>query len=211
MFWDIWRIVADIWLALTIVLFAIFGATLPDWPCVRFTKYKRLMVALQKDDLQEVKRLLDKGVNPNAHKGLALTEAIYFNNLGAAQLLLDYGADINIQNGLALTRTAKLMNEEKLNTVKFLLEHGADVHVQDEQALIYAVENKNTHLARILLEYGANVHARGDLAIAKAVKSGNIEMVRLLLNYGANPHAAGSLTEYYTLNNPEIAELLSQY
>ena len=87
-----------------------------------------------------------------------------------------------------------------------LLERGANVNTENGKALVNAVHDENTKIARLLLANGADVHAqneKGQTLIQLTVERGNVELVELLLRYGAR------LNDNLKAN-PLIRELVKQ-
>lgn len=82
-------------------------------------------------DIEEFKRLLEKGTDVNAKYNAPLKLAASFGLTEIAQLLLDRGADINATDG-DWTPLIKAAFYGEIGMVEFLLENGADAETKDE-------------------------------------------------------------------------------
>lgn len=158
--------------------------------------------------IQEVKKLLERGANPNAEYHYAFlpgqrSQAIISMAIPQfpeiVELLLKAGANPNSRAGhIEVIKNSvifKAIKTNDLTTVTLLLKYGADPDFQDELGqtpLLTAVENENHEMIRLLLEAGAypNIFSTlGTSPLINAVKAGNIGIIKLLLQAGANPLA----------------------
>jgi hypothetical protein len=138
-------------------------------------KSQALIAAAEREDIAEMKRLLDKGVSPDAVNDprdvegkTALQIAAGTGNVAVVQLLLDRGADINapdVWGGTALFCAAISAQPEM---VKLLLKRGADANPNDDGATAL----------------GFAAHQLGECTDA-AGHRGYEEVVRLLQEAGA--------------------------
>lgn len=95
-----------------------------------------LLYALQVNNLQAIKKLLDAGANMNVMSGSNLYSALSWvasnNNITAVKLLLDHGVDVNYQfkkSETALTMAAKGCRNFQM--VELLLKNGANPNLID--------------------------------------------------------------------------------
>ena len=87
--------------------------------------------------------------------------------------------------------------------VKLLLAHGAVVNVPDtprgqSAALMWAISQRHSDVARLLVEQGADIHARsatGFTPLLFAAREGDVESARILLQKGANANDAVPASE----------------
>lgn len=130
-----------------------------------------LVHAASHNKFQEVKRLLDSGVDPDmANKigGTGLIWAANKSHVGFARMLLKYGANPNHTDNWNFT------------------------------PLMVAAKKGHVGLATLLLNYGADpdwIEKDGifaQTALMVAASQGHTEMVKILLNGGADPNYAGS-------------------
>jgi len=108
-----------------------------------------LIYSIRTNDIAEVRRILDAGIDPNScvrdsggEGTFALELASSLNEVEIVQLLLDHGADVNeegIWDGPSLLSAAHGGNPQ---VVQLLLDHGANVDYGDDMggtALFIAV------------------------------------------------------------------------
>lgn len=162
-----------------------------------------LVNAVIKNNLEEVKKFLEKGGSPNAvdKKGMpVLIIAAYRRREDIAKTLINNDADVNaviprkrkeIGGGTALLAAA---GNGSAGIVRKLLGKGADVNQADANGftpLMAAAYNGSTKIAGKLLENGANMNAQnteGFTPLMYAANAGNSEMTDLLLDNGADPN-----------------------
>lgn len=134
--------------------------------------------ALVQQNPKVVNEINDAGYSP-------LILACYRGNTEVAKFLINNGADLNYNNsmGTALMAAVVKSNDEIVN---LLLGKNVDVNQKDSNgtnALIYAVQFKNTLLVKLLLEKKADkthVDSNGKTAFEYAVFAGNQEIINLL-------------------------------
>ena len=86
-----------------------------------------------------------------------------------------------------------------IQDVKLALKDGTNIDSIDKfskTALIYAIENQDTNMARFLLDNGANVNIAdkdGDTPLMYAAYLNNYELVKLLMDNNANKNIKNSL------------------
>jgi ankyrin repeat protein len=180
--------------AMTIFCTVAYGGSVP--PLIR---------AAEGNDINQVKRLLEEGVDVNARDSFtaapALIHASRNGNLQVVRVLLEKGADVNAKNKHGFTALIQASMYAHPDTARLLLERGADVNAKDNMgstALIYAAEVGRLDCAKVLLENGADVNSRnnnGETALTHAVGLANYihdahhDIVRLLLTKGADVNA----------------------
>ncbi|XP_044262920.1 putative ankyrin repeat protein RF_0381 isoform X2 [Tribolium madens] len=131
-----------------------------------------------------------------------LSAAVDENNFEVAKLLIDEGADANKRNSddsTALTLAHKynrtdILNyyyynslgfaifTEKLDEARKLLEDGADVFMtgaKKKLPLIIAVEKENLEAIKLLFEFGGDITM--PTAVLKAINVGNLEIINFFL------------------------------
>jgi len=163
-----------------------------------------------------------------------IIDAVENNDIDLVRELLDNGADPNTQNSSSETALMRAIKSEHIDIVRLLLENYADPNIRDHYgytALMRASTIRPsfstsgyTEITKLLLNHGADPNIRdgisGFTALMNAVEWGHLEVgtevVELLLNRGANPfirnffgQTALSLAERsgYT----EIVELLRRH
>jgi ankyrin repeat protein len=159
---------------------------------------KRLITAVDKDDLSQVCEILNDQSNVVWFDSVSLRKAMYYavdqGHEEAVRLLLEQGADANA-DGVAGTVLQRASEDRHEQIVRLLLENGANANVvRGGTALLRASAKGHAQVVRLLLEKGANVNddgALGDSALQKASAEGHEQVVRLLLEKGADVHANG--------------------
>lgn len=186
-----------------------------------------LIQAIQKQQYDKMKQLIDAGYNVNeeinSYPSTALLHAIHQKDLEAVKLLVENGADVNIhvKNGGIPLDNAIYSGDERI--IIYLLENGADVSLATgtnppSQPIQYAMRvDASKEVIAILLKYGADINAAlpGDLTpLQTAVAKQNKELVCFLLDNGADAsfHAIGEcpLKIAQNIRNEEILRLLEE-
>ncbi|MCI0388792.1 MAG: ankyrin repeat domain-containing protein [Acidobacteria bacterium] len=156
-----------------------------------------LIIAIDENDIEKVKSLLDKGADINArieNGDTALMMAVNrTRDIKLVNLLLDKGADVSAKNNnddrLQLNQTALIYASiyEETEIVIALLERGADVNAQNNYGyspLIMAAAHERLGNVKALLEKGADVNAtdeEGTTALMRSAARGDAGTVRALL------------------------------
>ncbi len=163
-------------------------------------------INVQKDNLQIVNLLIEKGANINAKSkdfSTALTLAIKRGYLETVRLLIERGADVNATDNDGLTPLMQVIKKNYngagyLDTVNLLIKNKANVNAQDNNgltALMLAMQKDNAagslDLARLLVEKGADINAKADdgstvlMQIVKRPELGYSDIARILIERGA--------------------------
>lgn len=153
-----------------------------------------LVLAAEKGDLQELRKLIAEGADPNAagRGGLtALIAAVRANNLDAVQFLLNHGAKAT--HG-ALEAAIRY---DRRDMIIALVEAGADPNARSrwsaKSLLELAAEDDDVEMAEVLLGNGANANLGpkespfATPALHIAVENEQVEFTRVLLEHGADP------------------------
>lgn len=151
-----------------------------------------LMKAAARGDNEQIKALLDRGVDPNANKGAALFYAAQANKLETVKLLLSRGAKPDAQ-GVGMCPPPK---QSFLSSV--LLGSKRETPMQ-ASALAVATLTSEIKIMKVLLDAKADVNAKAKggncnnyTPLIFAAKNGNVEAVALLLNHDADPDIKGA-------------------
>ena len=172
-----------------------------------------LISAIIKGNVKLVRRLLEKGANPNCERIFkdgqrysALRDSIIeWPNDEIANLLIDAGADVNyVEQGEKLKCPVLIDAIVKGNVklVRRLLEKGANPNCervfkdgQKDSALYDSIiQWPNDEIANLLIDAGADVNYADQSeqlscpVLISAIIKGNVELVRRLLEKGANPN-----------------------
>ncbi|MEJ7652976.1 MAG: ankyrin repeat domain-containing protein [Chloroflexia bacterium] len=166
---------------------------------------RALIEAARSGDAEEVRALLERGVDPAATDesgATALVAAAYGNHLEAAEVLIKAGADVNSHdsyNGTGLIRAA---DRGHVEIIRELLETDVEIdHVNrlGWTALLEAIilgdgGLRHTEVVRLLIEAGANVNladGEGVSPLEHAKRKGHGEIARLLRDAGRGRRAVG--------------------
>ncbi|MBO4316704.1 MAG: ankyrin repeat domain-containing protein [Mailhella sp.] len=134
--------------------------------------------------------------------------------------LLEHKANVNIaaakrNNNTPLIEAARSWDEGGETLVDMLLAAGADPNARvanGRTALIFAVRDKKTAVARKLLDKGAdpNIAEKDGISpLVYAVRSGDPDMVRLLVKHGADTKAKIKYKDGRMVSLRELVELQS--
>ena len=164
--------------------------------------------AVHRDDLELAKMLIEAGADANARNDFGvvpLSLAATNRNASMIEALLKAGADPNatLLTGETLLMTAAYTGD--LDAVEVLLRHGADVNakepIRQQTALMWALGEKHTEVARKLIEHGADIHAATTLGFTPllfAAREGDLEAAKMLLDAGADVNATAQHTDSNT-------------
>jgi len=175
--------------------------------------YTLLHKAVNNNDIEQVRFLLNKGLNINLTDiwsgETPLHVAVKKNNSAMVKFLFEVGANPNVKNK-KMTPLVLFNNPKEIT----------------ETPLHYAARNNNLEIAKILLDNGAAIdmqNENGNTALHLAVLENNPEMVNFLLSSGADqyvrnmPGFVGLYGDtpldlaYKSLNtNPEIIKSLTK-
>jgi ankyrin repeat protein len=187
--------------------------------------------AIEKGDMKALKNTLSAGYfvnnigyeklysgapsfNSNGERTL-LAAAIIYKQPEMVRFLLEQ--DANPSRAMPA-----VMESGNLEMLKLLVEKGADINYSfsinskslSRWPLYYAIEHKQTEMARYLIEKGARVDMAPDMAyvvhmpLYAAIKAGDTDMAELLITHGATVQDSNLLVEAYESGQVEIAELL---
>jgi len=117
-------------------------------------------------------------------------DAIVMNDIQALKALLKKGVDPDwISSSASLSPLRMAVKENNIDALKVLIAAGAKINsVAGAHALSVSAEQGGVAIARLLLDHGADPNLRvigRNSALMKAAKNGHVQMVRLLLEKGA--------------------------
>ena len=160
---------------------------------------------------------------PDGTKDQLLVKASKTGNIDQVRLLLDLGVDVNAINDQHKSSLYYASEKGHLEIVILLLQHGADSNASDYQSktpLHKAAQNGNLEIAELLLKNKADVNskdANGDTPLHYASKSGDLEVAELLLQNGADVSACNSYHQQTPLHlaaingHPKVVEVLLKH
>jgi hypothetical protein len=161
--------------------------------------------------------VLDTGIDSTA-----LAQAVQRDNRELIKILLDAGADVNEKNHSGLTALMYVSDDTSIEVVGDLMAAGAKVDLKDDEgknALHHAASYDNAEALQALIDAGASVDATdesGRTALMIAAQEGNEDNVTALIKAGATVNlrdeddktALGLAKEN---DNGEVVEILTTY
>lgn len=197
---------------------------------------KQLICAIEKDDINEVKKLIEAGAHVNipdkTKQESIFHQACRESGLEMVKLLLYAGANAERKNMFGETPLHSACRGGNQDIVKFLINAGVVVDPKKELVLsmgfsVTEIGSQHTPLhmacikgkkeiAKLLIDAGANIEAKndyGETPLHLACWCGNKNIVKLLIDAGAKIEAKNE--KYMTtlhvaciLENREIVKLL---
>ena len=155
--------------------------------------------AVERDDTELSKLLIDRGANASAQNRYGITPlylACVNGNGDIVQQLLKAGADPNTKIVGDETVLLTAARTGKLNAVEALLEAGADFDAkerEDQTAIMWAAAEGHVEVVRKLIEVGADYQTPlkfGFTPFYFAIREGHAEVVRLFLLVGEDPNGS---------------------
>ncbi|KAI0098007.1 ankyrin repeat-containing domain protein [Nemania sp. FL0031] len=147
-----------------------------------------LLAAISLGDVDQTRKLLREGIDPNTKVGLNLTPIHYAVTAEkvepkVVELLLIYGADPNTKGDSGLTPLHNAAKSEDDGIVQLLLENCADPNARNDHMLTplhIAAQGKNVSVVKLLFEFGADVEARDDQNSTPLFFSMQLDIAKLL-------------------------------
>jgi ankyrin repeat protein len=154
-----------------------------------------LYSAIDRDQVESVRLLLDHGADPNqpGWNGSPLELAIRKSKF-SVPLLLDKGADPNARNTQGTPVQTPLFLTSDPEIGRWLVEHKADVNAREksgEGRTPLMTQVRSTNYVEFLIEAGAGVDLQdtnGNTALHYAVRYSASDSVEVLLKHKANPN-----------------------
>jgi len=149
----------------------------------------RLVDAVLKSDIIQLKELLDMGVSPDSKTSCmrtAIMAAAERNNSEAIRSLITYGADLNGRDCFGRT---PLHVADDPESISLLLKHGGDVNAEDmlgRTPIHYAYDPV---VIELLVSHGGILDKRdvnGETPLHHAVSCGEINAIKKLIELGAD-------------------------
>lgn len=186
-------------------------------------RYKTpLVVAVQNEDVEEVRALIVGGADVNGRdrdKITPLFEAVEIGNLEITEMLLRFGAKVNIRDSRGQTPLMRIDDEASPEMIELLVRHGAKLNLMDSEnnnALILAAGRVSPEVLKSLIVAGADVNMAnkdGQTALMNAAENDLLENVRLLLEANAKVNMKNSDgdTAWDLAADAEVEKLLVIY
>lgn len=124
---------------------------------------QRLWVACHGSDLNSIRQLLDKGINPNFyHSGnTPLVTACQNSTAAIVRLLIDHGAEVNTPDRLGNTPLEAACAKGNLDIIRVLHPHIHDINASNHKGatpLMFAASGGDRATVAFLREQGADPH-----------------------------------------------------
>jgi ankyrin repeat protein len=151
-----------------------------------------LFRAVDADNADTIKWLLEHGANPDLGKELPLERAFILNYTKCAEALCAGGANVNAIDRDGVTLLTKAIDREKKETIKFLLDHKADPNAKDKQnrtAIHMAASKGNQPVMETLLALKGDINAADEEGRTPLDYAGdsNAQWTEWLKSKGAKP------------------------
>ncbi|CAB3717724.1 hypothetical protein LMG27174_04687 [Paraburkholderia rhynchosiae] len=180
-----------------------------------------LIKSVKFDDVDGVKKLLAKGMDPNSvdNQGmplLVLAAREKSDKVGAA-LLANPKTDVEIEDKAGENAMMMAALNGDLDFVKQLIAKDAEVNKKGWAPLHYAAANGHDDIVKLLLDHSAYVDAgspNGTTPLMMAARGGHVSTVKLLLDNGAdltvkNQIGLTALDFAKTYKEPDVVEGLT--
>lgn len=156
-----------------------------------------LMIAVNRNNLEMVEFLIEKGINVNSKNEsgkTALMLAAFSGKINVVKVLVNNGAKYDVIDNLGQTVLHYAVDGGNLDSIQFLLLEGVEVDKCDTASswsplLRTAAVGGNKDVAEILLKYKANpnlLDKDNKSALMIAVINGNQPLVQILIEHGAD-------------------------
>jgi ankyrin repeat protein len=152
--------------------------------------------AVHWDDLDTARLLIRAGAGVNAANDLGVTPLSLASTNGRPAmlaLLLEAGGDPNLTTASGESPLMTAARTGNLESVEILMRHGARVDYSapghGQTALMWAIAEKHSHVARALVDRGADIRARstgGYSPLLFAARVGDLESANVLVAAGAD-------------------------
>jgi len=164
-----------------------------------------LWQSVTSNNVQEVRRLLDGGANPNAisdkvkDAASPLQAAAALGSLDVADLLIAKGANVNSRDNYQWTPLHLAAVRGHANMAEFLLSKGAQIEAKGfdgSTPLALALQQDNSEVVMLLVAKGANVNAKrngGETPLMIATNNSDLPLATALLDHGADINTKDAL------------------
>ncbi|XP_016384858.1 ankyrin repeat and SOCS box protein 2-like isoform X1 [Sinocyclocheilus rhinocerous] len=159
-----------------------------------------LMIAVTREHLACVERLLEKGADPdiaNKERETPLYKACEKENPAMVAMLLNYGASVNMSCIQGWTALHESVCRNNVEICEMLIKAGAKVSMPNMYGItpiFVAAQSGKVDALRMLLKNGADLNSQaadGATALYEACKNGHENIVEFLLSQNADANKPG--------------------
>lgn len=139
-----------------------------------------LTIAIEEDDLETVRNLINQGVNVTLLDEWILISAIRNGNLEMVKLLIEKGIDFHMEQDFPLCSATELGNKK---IVDYLLSLGSDISCHDYGPFRLAAKAGKVEMTKFFLDKGTDPKMNFHSPICTAVLLRNESIVKLLSSF----------------------------
>jgi len=158
-----------------------------------------LAAAAFQGDEEEIRKLIDRGVKPNARYGSTkpLQIAAERGYVNVAAVLIEHGAQVNDLDAMGDSALATAAANGQTKVVDLLINHGALLNQRDldgRTPLWWAISYGKRETTKRLIEDGSELNiidGDGRSLVGISISAGELETAKMLLAKGADPTAQG--------------------
>lgn len=165
------------------------------------TEIRTLHIAVQYEDFEAVKKLVESGADLNQTNLDRKTPLHYAKQLDMVQYLLEKGADSKLKDKFDKTLLHYAVKDNNIDVIKLLIKNGVNIDQKDNEGntpLLVAARDRNFDVVVLLLKSGADASIKGeyeDTVLLLAAQNDRLDIVQLSLESGADPLAVSGLSQ----------------
>ena len=153
---------------------------------------EQLFQAVISNNLEEVRRLLDAGVDPNSTNDRSGQTPLFFvSSVRIAEELRKMGADVNFQSKQGV-KSFPLHHVRSEELIQWFVNAGADIEARDEFENTPLFWSRSPSLTRTFINAGADVNALNHIQRTPLYYAKSVEDAIALLEAGADPSVTDS-------------------
>ena len=166
-----------------------------DSKVIEYLTMEPLNLAIQNNNVECVRLLLDNGARPNNKYFMGHEiNLVPLENTECLLLLLQYGANPNVFNRAGLCPLMKACKEHQIDAVRVLINYGADINAQcpplfEQKSVVQiAIQSGNIVIINLLLKKKARLERNENYkysALHSAIFKGRADIVELLIKHKA--------------------------
>jgi hypothetical protein len=166
----------------------------------------KLILAIESQNLYDVKKILERGENVDIHykDDLAIVRAAEVGNLDIIKYLVEKGADVNAQSGAPMTAS---VDGGHLDNVKYLIENGADLKINEYSDLYLAAERGNIDMIKYFIEEERSIESHAKYIkilegiFMEAIRNINDDIIRYMVENQVDIHTEDDVAMFLAIKN----------